>query len=100
MSDDFRIRFRLEVVPFLEEFFLQFHVVFNDTVVNDGEVPLFIRMRMSIDIRRAAVCRPAGMTDADGTDYRMSFYGFSQVDQTACFFADSNSTVVIDGDTG
>ena len=100
VRDDFRIRFRLEVIPFFEEFFLQFHVVFDDTVVDDGEVPLFIRMGMGIDVRRAAVCRPAGMTDAQCPYDGVSLNFFSQIDQTACFFADSDGAVMIDGDTG
>ena len=100
VGDDFRIRFRLEVIPFLEEFFLQFHVVFDDAVVDDGEITFFIRMGMGVDIRRTAMSCPTGMADADRADDRMSLYGFSQVDQTACLFADSNGAVMIDGDTG
>ena len=97
MSNDFRIRFRTEVVPFFKQAFLQFHVVFNDPVVNDDEIAIFIRMGMGIDVRRTAVRCPTGVTDAGRPDDGMFLDFFCQVGQPTRFFANSNSTVMIDG---
>lgn len=40
------------------------------------------------------------MTDAQCPYDGVSLDFFSQIDQTACFFADSDGAVVVDGDTG
>lgn len=70
---------------FFEQVFLQFHVVFNDPVVDDDEIAIFIRMRMGIDVRRAAVRCPAGVTDAGRPGNGMFLDFFRQVCQPARF---------------
>jgi hypothetical protein len=39
VRDDFRVRFRFELVPLSLELFLQLQVVLDDAVVNDDDPP-------------------------------------------------------------
>ena len=94
----FRIRIGREPMAFFQQIFLQFQIVFNDTVVDDDEAPRFITMGMGVPVRRPAVRRPAGMADADRA------LGFVALDldaqglQTAHTFFDVDAFAVIDSD--
>ena len=98
MCDDFRIGFGFEVIALFDEFILQFHVVFDDAIVDDGEFALFVRMGMSIQIGRAAVGRPTRMADADGARHGVSLDGFDQIDESAHLLAHLDDVFIINGD--
>ena len=65
MCHHLRISFGLEMhMVLFNEFFLQLHKVFNDTVVDDCHLSVLAGVRMSVDIRRRPVGCPASMSYA------------------------------------
>ena len=65
MGNDFAVRFRLEYMAFFQKIFFQIHVVFNNAIVNDDKMIIFIPMGMGIHIWWFAVSCPSGMPDTD-----------------------------------
>ena len=66
MGNDFCIRFRLENMALLDEFFLQAQIVLDDAVMDNDKIARAVRMRMCVAVGRTAVRCPARMTNADG----------------------------------
>ena len=50
MGNDFAVRFRLEYMTFFQKIFFQIHIVFNNAIVNDDKMIIFIPMGMGIHI--------------------------------------------------
>ena len=99
VRDDLRIRLRLEGMPLLDQFFLQRHIVFDNAVVHDGEIARAVCMRMRIAVRRAAVRRPARMTDADMTCWLISFDDSLEFGKTTHAFFHADLSLIQDSDS-
>ena len=63
MNDDFRIRFAFKHMALRGQFVTQLAVIFNNTVMHDGDI--LCRMRVRIGFIRHAVSRPTRMPDTD-----------------------------------
>ena len=100
MSDDFRIRLRLEDMALLDELFFQSQIVLDDAVVHDDEVARAVRMRMRIAIRRTAVRCPARMADAHRALRHVILDFVAQRREAADTLLDANLAAVIDSDAG
>ena len=85
MGNNFRIRFRYKLIAAAFHFLFQFYVIFDDSVVDHNDGLVFIEMRMGVGIGRAAVSRPAGMTNPGSSRQDRSVLSqFFQHLQTAC----------------
>ena len=67
MSDDLSICLRDKVVSLFFQFFLQFQIIFNNSVVNNNDTFICIKMWMRIDIGRSPMSGPARMPDSKGS---------------------------------
>ena len=47
------------------EFFLQFQIILNDTVVYNNDRMIVVKVRMRVQIRRNTVGGPSGVADTD-----------------------------------
>ena len=65
VGEDFGIGLARERVAFADQFGAQRGVVLDDPVVDDGEFPRAVQVRVRVFIRRAAVGGPARVADAD-----------------------------------
>ena len=66
MRQHLRVRVGLELMPRRDQPFFQPLVIFDDPVVNDGDAPARIKMRVGIVIRGRPVRGPAGVPQARG----------------------------------
>jgi hypothetical protein len=62
---NFRVGLAGEFMSLLAKEFLERGVIFDDAVVNQGDPPAVVRVRVGIALGRRAVGRPAGMGHAD-----------------------------------
>ena len=62
MCNHLCISLGFKCIAFILHFFLQFHIVFNDTIMNNGHSAA--RMRMRVDVRWFAMGCPASMSNA------------------------------------
>src|SRR5690606_28352367 len=69
MNDGFRVRIRLELVTLGCELLLQLLEVLDDSIVDDGDPT--VHMRMGIALDGPAVSRPPRMPDASTTLQRL-----------------------------
>jgi len=65
MRDDFGVGLRAELDPFGVEQLAQRLVVLDDAVVDDGDLAAGVQVRVRVELRDAAVSRPARVRDAD-----------------------------------
>ena len=65
MRNHFRVGLRHKRMPGSGEFLLQFAIIGDNAVMNDRERAIAAEMRMRIDLRHAAMRRPARMANAD-----------------------------------
>ena len=101
MGDDLRIGFRPEhntVVP--HQHFLQFHIVFDNPVMNhrNGSVP--VQMGMGIEIRRCSMGGPPGMADTGSAGHGIIADEVLQVGNPAHMFSEQNLSVLHYGNAG
>ena len=66
MGDYLRVRFGYEHAALRLQLSAQLLVVLDDAVVDDGDMPFHVRVRMGVDVVWFAVGCPARVTDADG----------------------------------
>ena len=64
LGNDFRIRLGDEDAAVLDQHALDLLIIFNDSVMYDRQRLAGVRMRVRIDVRRLAVRRPAGVSNA------------------------------------
>ena len=62
-----RIRVGLEGDALLEQVLLELHIVFNDAVVDQGDLPIGADVGVGVDVAGLAVGGPAGVSDAQRT---------------------------------
>ena len=98
MGDDFRIGFRTELMPKFLQAPLETNVIFDDTVVYQDDIAGTMGMR--VDLRRAPVGRPAGMTNAAGAAGRMIVEKILQIEQLALGPANMGNAVLEGTDAG
>ena len=89
-----------EYMAFVDELFLQSHVVFDDAIVDDDEMVVAVAVGMGISVRRLAMGSPAGVANADVTGERMAFQRFFQVCQAAFFLFDFDMSILVYSDAG
>ena len=65
MRENFRVGFALEDVAEFDQAGSQRGVVFDDPIVDHGDLSVAVHMRMGVGIGGTAVGRPARMPDAD-----------------------------------
>jgi len=83
VSDDFGVSLGGELVAFVDQFFLQTEIVFDDAVMYDDDFAAAVAMRMSVFFRGTPVRGPAGVADAIAAVQRFEADGFFQVAQLA-----------------
>src|SRR5208282_5001714 len=83
MCDDFSIGFGRERVAFLDQFFLETEIVFDDAIVHHDDLAGAGAVRMSIFFSGTAVRGPTGMADAITAFKRLDADDFFQVAQLA-----------------
>lgn len=66
VGDDFGVGLGDDLVSFFEEVFFEFLEVFDDAVLEDGDLFCTVEMGMSIGVGYASVCCPAGVADGEG----------------------------------
>ena len=64
MCNHLCISLGFKCIAFILHFFLQFHIVFNDTIMNNGNCFILIKMRMRIHIRGSPMSGPSCMADS------------------------------------
>jgi hypothetical protein len=80
VSDNFCIGFGDELVAFFFEFALQVHIIFNNPVVDDDDIPRAVAVRMRVFFRRPAMRGPARVPNAIGSvDGRLANHFFQVV---------------------
>ena len=87
-------------MAFLQQGLLQGHIIFDDTVVDDGKLAAFIRMGMGVDIAGFPVGSPAGMADAHRARRFMAYDFLPQGIQPAHAFFNIDLAIVVNGDAG
>ena len=100
MRNHLGIRFRLEDMTLGKQHLLDFHVIFDDTVVDNHEMIVAIPVRMRILIARPSVRRPARVPDADMPRKRRRQKCRLQIRQTAFFFHNPNAAFFIHRNPG
>ena len=83
VRDGLRVCLRRQDVPARLESIAQLAEVLDDPVVDDGDLAGAIAMRVSVQVVRTAVGRPAGMGEADRSMGRAVGDGGLEVDQLA-----------------
>ena len=73
MRQHFGVGAGVEFVAGVEQFLLERVVIFDDAVVDDGDLAGLIEVRMGIDVRRRAVRGPARVADAEISRDRFGF---------------------------
>src|SRR5580765_5856246 len=63
MRHDFRIRFGDELVAFALDLLFQLEIIFDDSVVDNHDLPGAVAVRVGIFFRGAAVRSPSGVAD-------------------------------------
>ena len=63
MRQHFRISFRTKAISMFCQHFFQLSVVFDDSIMNYRDRTAAVKMRMSVDIRRASMSSPSSMPD-------------------------------------
>src|SRR5262249_19924764 len=66
VRDDFRVGLRAKAMSPRRQRLAELAVVFDDPVVDDGELGPAVDMRMCVMVRGATVRRPPGVTDTQG----------------------------------
>ena len=100
LRDDLAVRFRCELYTLLLEKFPDLQIVFNDAVVYQRDFAVLGHMGVGVDIVRFAVCRPAGMADADRAVHERAVRRlFGQVCEPALAFGDVQHAVLRHADT-
>ncbi len=98
MRKDFGVGVGLECVSGAKQFLFQRVVIFDDAVVDDGDLAGLVEVRMGIFVRRRAVRGPARVADADGSGDRL---GFQQAREAlvdfALFLADQQAVAIQHG---
>ena len=61
-----RIRFRYKSVPLFEKLLFHLFIIFKYAVMDDGDLPGTIQMRVGVDVGHAAVGSPARMAKREG----------------------------------
>ena len=67
VGNHFRVGFRLEAFAPGNEQFFQFQIVFNDAVVDHGDLTAVRHVGVAVGVGRCAVGGPSGVADADGS---------------------------------
>ena len=65
MGNDLGVGLRQKFVSLSGQFFLQFQIVLNNTVVYDDDGMIMVKVRMRVQIGRNAVSGPSGVADTD-----------------------------------
>src|SRR5699024_3426660 len=101
LGDDLGIGLRAKAdAVIFNQLLPQLLIIFDDAVVNDGDLARLIGMRVSVDIRRRTVRSPARMADADmafqlvGPDQPVQIFNAAHV------LSDLQLSVPDDGDAG
>ena len=95
----FCICFGFEFHAFCFQHFLQFQIVFNDTIVYHGNFTAHAVMRVAVCFAGFTVCCPTSMANADVRRFLTVFFQlFSQTSQSAFHF-DGTDAIFIYGNT-
>ena len=84
MREHFCVRVRFKLMVGANQFLFQRVVVFNDAVVDDGDFAGRVEVRMTVGVRRNAVCGPARVGDAEAAG---GGFGFQHARDTFVNFA-------------
>ncbi len=100
LTEDFRIGIATKDMSLADEELLQFRVVFNDAVVDQGDIAAVIAVGMGVGLVGFTVGGPAGMGDADGSGGYTGIVGdlLFQLCYASWAFGDAQLSVVIDAD--
>jgi hypothetical protein len=93
VGDHFGVRLGGELVPFLLQLPLQLQVVFDDTVVNQGDRAVAVAVRVGILFRGGAVRRPARVPDSVSSVEGILADNFLEVSQLSRGAADFQSAI-------
>jgi hypothetical protein len=63
MRDDFRVRLGLKLVPFRDQLMLQLEIILDNSVMNYDNLASPVAVRMRVLFSRAALRRPASMSE-------------------------------------
>ena len=96
-----RVRLGLEHIALLLQLLLQGDEVFDDAVVDHGELAALAHMGMGVDVVGLAVGGPAGVSDAQGAGQVPTVMGqLPQSRHPALFLAKAQHAIAAHGDTG
>ena len=101
MRQDFGVSAGMEGVACLEQSFFEPIVILDDTVVDDGNFPRLIQMRVGIFVGGRSVGGPACMADAQRAyDGLLPYLGNEALIDLALFLPDMEIRSVEDSDAG
>ena len=99
LRDDLRVGLRGELHALLLQKFADLEIVFDDAVMDDGDLAVLGDVRVGVDIVRFAVGGPAGMADAERAGQLCAAVGLGdQVLQTALGLFDLQNAVLLHAD--
>ena len=64
MSQHLGVRFRTEGMPLAKKLIPQLLKIFDDPVMDQGQFPTLIQVRMGVFVRNKAMSRPPGMSNS------------------------------------
>ena len=85
------IRVRLKCVPLANKARLEFPVILNNPVVDNGDAPFAVRVRVRVVVRRSAMCGPPRMRDDSPARCPQTVQVSFKVREFAFFFADGDA---------
>ncbi|MCK9589757.1 MAG: hypothetical protein WC076_12205 [Terrimicrobiaceae bacterium] len=100
VGQDFRVRLRHEGMAGFQKLFAEFLVVLDDPVVDEGEPPASIEVRVGIFLGDTPVRRPTGMADSGPAMHRALLDAFRKIRDAPDGLADFDRSPIQNGDTG
>ena len=91
-----RVSVALECVTVFDQRLFQHPVIFDDTIVDQGDIARIGVVGMGVDVVRFAVCRPTGVGDADRSVQILGFDEMFQIGDFALAFEHVQNSFPID----